>query len=236
MWRGPSERAAVRPERGFTLLEALVSAVLFLSVIAGMYLLYTTMLGTMSRGELKSDLQQNARVSLDQMVREIRMAGFDPDTALAKVVLPPRTAIRAATGTCLSFVSYRLDRSTTPPKEKSAQITYDLSGTILRRREDPWDGSQAFSGGRAQPLAELVNTLAFTYYDATNSVLAPHSWTSTQRCPPATGAAARASLQLDYSQLRRIRRVSVALMTRGSRPGMVSDSYTLTSDVRLRNR
>ncbi len=236
MWRGPSEWTTVRPSRGFTLLETLISAALFLLVITGIYLLYTTMLGTMSRGELKSDLQQNARVSLDQMTREIRMAGYDPDTALSKVVLQPKTAIRAATSRCLSFVTYRLDRSTTPPREKSTQITYDLGGTTLRRREDPWDGSQAFSGGSAQPLAELVNTLAFTYYDADNSVLAPYNWTSMQRCPPAAGAAAQAGVQLDYSQLRQIRRVSITLVTRDSRPGIFSEFYTLTTDVRLRNK
>lgn len=237
MWRGPSERTAGPRNRGFTLLEMLVSAALFSLVITGIYMLYTTMLSTMSRGELKSDLQQNARVGLDQMTRELRMAGYDPQVAIPKVALQPKTAIRAASGGCLSFVTYSLDRSTSPATEKSTQITYDLSETTLRRQEDPWDGTSVFSsGGGAQPLAESMNSLAFTYYDANNNVLTPYSFTSTQRCPPTAGAAALAIVQLDYSQLRLIRRVAITLAARDSRPGVLSEFYTLTSDVRLRNK
>lgn len=237
MWRGSNERAAVSRNRGFTLLETLISAALFSLVITGVYLLYTTMQNTMSRGELKSDLQQNARVGLDQMTREIRMAGYDPgDDALSKVTLQPKTAIRAASGGCLSFVTYSLDRSTSPATEKSTQITYDLSETTLRRRQDAWDGSQAFSGGSAQPLAESVNSLTFTYYDASNAVLTPYSFTSKQRCPPDPNAELQAIVQLDYLQLRQIRRVAITLQTRDSRPGVSSEFYTLTNDVRLRNR
>lgn len=237
MWRGPSERAAVPRTRGFTLLETLISAALFSLVITGVYLLYTTMQNTMNRGDLKSDLQQNARVGLDQMTREIRMAGYDPEDALSKVDLQPKTAIRAASGGCLSFVTYSLDRSTTPAIEKSTQITYDLDGTTLRRRTDSWDGSgKAFSGGSAQPLAESVSALTFTYYDASSAVLTPYSFASKQRCPPDAKADSQAIIQLDYLQLRQIRRVAITLVTRDSRPGVSSEFYTLTSDVRLRNK
>ncbi len=232
MLRVPSERLFWKRHRGFTLIETLVSAALFSLVIAGVYLLYTTMQSTMSRGELKSDLQQNARVALDQMAREIRMAGYDPSGAIPAVTPQPKAAIRAATPGCLSFVADVSASGT------SKQITYDLNGTTLRRRVDNWDGaSNAFVlGGGAQPQAESVNLLTFTYYDGYDQVLTPASWTSSQRCPPVTGAASQSIVQLDYWQMRQVRRVAIAVQTRDARPGVPSEFYTLTSDVRLRNR
>jgi len=228
MWPGPSDLSAGRP--GFTLLETLISAALFSFVVVGVYSLYTTMQSTMARGELKSDLQQNARVALDHITREIRMAGYDPSGAIPAVVLLPKAAIRAAASGCLSFVAYN------PTSGASTQITYDVNGSTLRRRVDAWDAANlAFSGGSAQPLAESVNLLTFSYYDAYNVVLTPASWTSTLRCPPVAGAPAQALVQLDYSQMRRLRRVGVLVQTRNSRPGVFSEFFTLTSDVRLRN-
>ena len=236
MSRGLSERRFRRWDRGFTLLETLITTTIFSIVIAGVYLLYTTMQSTLSRGELKTDLQQNARVALDRMVQEFRTAGYDPSGAIPVVTLQPRAAIRGASGTCLSFVAYNTSSGV------SAQITYDLSGTTLRRREDPWCAASTCFGTcgvspcnaiSPQPLAESVNLLTLQYYDAYNQVLTPYS-TTTQGCPP--GATAQTFTQLGYWQMKQIRRVAITLRTRDSRPDVFSEFYTLTSDVRLRNR
>ena len=237
MSRGTSEWPSGQRTGGFTLVETLIAAALFSVVMTGVYVLYTTMQSTLSRGELKSGLQQNARVGLDRMIQEIRMAGYDPSGAIGAnfdlmKTLPPKAAIRAGSSTCLSFVSYR------PSTITSAQITYSFSGTTLYRREDPWSGSPdyQFSGGSPQPQAEPVNNLTFTYYDANNAVLTPVSWTSTQRCPPTAGASSQAIVQLDYFQMNQIWRVAIVLRTSDSRPGVSSEYFTLTSDVRLRNK
>ncbi|HSB80716.1 MAG TPA: prepilin-type N-terminal cleavage/methylation domain-containing protein [Candidatus Methylomirabilis sp.] len=224
----PSERLLGRWGRGFTLLETLITTVLLSIVMGGVFLLYTTMQNTLSRGELQTDLQQNARVAMDRMVQEIRMAGYDPSGVIPLVTLQPKTAIRAASSGCLSFVADVTGSGT------ARQVTYDLNGTTLRRKEEPWDGASAFSGGGgAQPLAELVNLLTFTYYDAYNQLLTPYS-TTTQGCPP--GSTTQTFTQLDYLQMKQIRRVAITLQTRDSRPDVFSQFYTLTSDVRLRNR
>jgi prepilin-type N-terminal cleavage/methylation domain-containing protein len=230
----PSERLFGRCRRGFTLLETLITTVLFSIVMAGVFLLYTTMQTTLSRGELMTDLQQNARVAMDRMVQEIRMAGYDPSGAIPVVTLQPRAAIRGASSGCLSFVAY----STT--SGASAQITYSLSGTKLMRRQDPWCAPNTCFGtcgscatSSPQPLAESVNLLTLTYYDDYNQILTPYS-TTTQGCPP--GAATQTFTQLDYGQMKQIRRVAISLQTRDSRPDVFSQFYTLTNDVRFRNR
>jgi prepilin-type N-terminal cleavage/methylation domain-containing protein len=231
MWHGWNERHFRQRSRGFTLLETLITTALFSIVIVGVYLLYTTMQNTLTRGELKTDLQQNARIAMDRMVQEIRMAGYDPSGAIPVVALPPQAAVRAASGGCLSFIAYN------PTSGASAQITYYLDGTDIRRREDPWDVTDhAFSGGSGQPLAESVSLLTFRYYDAYNGVITLLPITSTQRCPPEAGAPAQSMVQLDYVQMKQVRRVGITLQTRDSRPGVFPELFTLTSDVLLRNR
>src|SRR5574341_1350404 len=181
MLRRQSERLFRRGPRGMTLAEVLIGAALFSMVAGSAYALYLAMTDTLNRGELKADLQQNARVGLSQMTKEIRMAGHDPNGAIPLVALLPKAAIRAATANCLSFVTSGKDtgdrdKDGIKDEDWSVQITYDLSGSTLRRRVDPWNATDkfagdAFSGGSFQPLAGSLSLLSFTYYDANNQIL-----------------------------------------------------------------
>lgn len=234
-----NDRRFGRGIRGVTLLEVLISSALFAFVMGGVYLLYTTMLGTLNRGELAADIQQNARVGLSRMVQEIQMAGYDPSLAIPQVALDPKDAIRAASPSCLSFVAYLLSHPPSgPPTEVSYQITYHLSGTTLRRQAGEWNAAAlAFTaGGGAQPLAEKVDRLEFTYYDQHGQAIGAQPWASSHRCPPVAGAAAQTTLQLDFKQMRLVRRVGITLRTRDTRPGVLSEFFTLSADVHLRNR
>lgn len=211
------------------MLEVLVATALFAAVMAGAYLLYVTMQGTMTRGEMKSDLHQNARVGMDRMTQELRMAGYDPENALQQVLSQPFNEIRAAGATCLSFVTYR----THGVSEKSVRVTYRVSDTALQRREDDWDpGTKTFSASSTQPLANAVSQLAFTYYDAFNRTLKP-SGAVVGGCP--SGTVPWIQL-LDSKQAGQVRRVGVTLRTLGTRARVAPESYTLTSHVYLRNR
>lgn len=215
------------------MVETLISSVLFAFVIAGVYSVYTAMQGTLTRGEMKADLQQNARIGLGRMVSEIRMAGSDPSGVLSSALPPPRAAIRAAAAGCLSFIA---------PDElgNTKQITYSLDGPNLRRREQPWNSSEStFTGGSVQPVAEAMHQLLFTYYDQHNKVIAPAAWSSTHACPPDKNATTIASVtQLTYWQMQQIRRITIALRTWKDPqvPGLAPEFFTLTTDVRLRNR
>lgn len=71
----------VRPAAGFSLLELLIVSAIFLVVMMGVYLVYESNQTLFLRGEAKSDLQQNARIALDRLTREFRMAGFGVPTA-----------------------------------------------------------------------------------------------------------------------------------------------------------
>ncbi len=231
-----------------TLVETLIGALIFAFVSAGVYLLYTTMQNTMSRGELMSDLQQNARISLAQMTQEIRMTGYDPSGVipLISTTTPPQSAIRSAMPGCFSFVADWQGDGT------ADQITYTIGTSdkcvspCLRRRVDSWDSAHnVFGVGSFQPLAggtlvnvatfTAVSVLTFTYYDSNNQVLDPGTVPpSTRQCPPASSAGASVQ-QLTFDQMRLVRRVAITLKAQGSRPGIFAEFFTLTSDVRLRN-
>jgi hypothetical protein len=81
-----------------------------------------------------------------------------------------------------------------------------------------------------------VNRLEFSYYDQHGQAIVAQPWTSTHRCPPVAGAAAQTLPQLDFKQMRLVRRVGITLRTRDTRPGVFSEFFTLTADVHLRNR
>ena len=229
MWPASGEAGPRARLRGFSVLEVLVATALFAVVMAGVYSLYVAMQGTFTRGEMKSDLHQNARVGLDRMVQELRMAGYDPENALQQVANQPFNEIRAAGGSCLSFVTYRKHVAS----EKSVRVTYSISGTTLRRQEDDWDpAAKVFSAASTQPLANAVSQLTFTYYDAFNRILKP-SGAVVGGCP----SGSLPSIQLlDSVQAGRVRRVAITLRTLESRARVAPESYTLTSHVYLRNR
>ncbi|MCX5735522.1 MAG: prepilin-type N-terminal cleavage/methylation domain-containing protein [candidate division NC10 bacterium] len=248
----PTSLRALRGRSGVTLIEALITTVLFSLVMSGVYVFYTTMQGTLSRGEMKTDLQQSARIGLNRMVREIRMLGYDPESAIATLIrdnpsmnLGPRplldAAIRAASPDCFSFVTYYNDNSSPPAVLRTIQVTYTLGPRpalpklpTLQRQQDAWDAtSRTFTLSSTQPQAESVNLLSFMYYDQSNGILSP-SGGLTYKCPP--GSSYQPSSQLDYSQIRAVRRVAITLQTQGSPFRAAAEFYTLTGDVYLRNR
>ena len=234
MFRDPDRRFP-RSSAGFSLVEMLVSTALFSLVLASMYLLYTTMLGTMSRGEMFSDLQQNARVGLQRMVQDVRMAGYDPSNAIPLLAPAPQGFIRAATAGCLSFIGYQVQASA----DLTYQISYYLDGTTLKRRAEPWAASAFGDSGGAQPLAENILALSLTYYDLDNREIVPGVWTASHQCPLPTFSAVPPSAtltQLTYSQLAQVRRIGISIRSRDSRPRTSPEFYTLNTYVQLRNR
>ena len=217
-----------------TLIETLIGMALFAMVSTGLYVLYTAMLSTYTKGEVRAEMQQNARVVMAQIVQDIRAVGYDPSGALPLVGVPPNAALRAAQATCFSFVGVIAPGGA----EASVQITYqyDSSTNTLRRQVDPWNGGlSAFTGGSLQPLSTSIQSMQFTYYDANGSALALTTQIAPQFCPPAlTGTTTPP--QLSYEDLRRVRRVGITVRARASVFRATDEVYVLTSDVDLRNR
>ena len=65
-----------KASRGVTLIELLIALVISSILIAGLYRVFVSQQASFATQEQVVDMQQNVRVAVNQMIREIRMAGF----------------------------------------------------------------------------------------------------------------------------------------------------------------
>ena len=96
-------------QRGFTLTELLVALAMLGLVLTGVYTLQQQGLYSYMIGSAKVEAQQNARIALDLMIRELRSA----------------TSVTATAAGDLTFVD-----------QNSVTIRYNLNGTALQRTEN----------------------------------------------------------------------------------------------------
>jgi len=218
---------ALRGAGGFTLAETLIAAAIGAVILVGLYLVYDVNQMTFIKGEQLADLQQNARIGIDRIVREVRLAGFYPENP---PVIPPvcPTAIQSATATSIRFLA-DIDSD---GKTERVQYTYsgctpDCAADPPRIQRERWreltggacdaDASWWPSGG-AQPFTERVAAnppgIAFAYFDsAGNPIPAP----------------------VIPSSLGNIRRISITITTQDAQTGSTAQPFTLRAEVRPRN-
>jgi hypothetical protein len=233
---------------GTTLIEVLISSALFALVIGGVYLLYTTMQATLSRGELMTDIQQNARVGMNRLVQDLRNTGNDPNNTLPNpeglnAGQFPNGPLRSAGPDCVAFIAPSRDVNNQPISVRVSYYRYNSAanpgGNTLGRRADNWGGA-AYPTSAVQPLAETVVSLAFLYYDANNNLLTPQqnmTVPSVLNCPPGNPAAGNAGnvTRLTLNQLDQVRRIAVTIQTQTQGSGIQPLSYAVASHVDLRN-
>jgi Tfp pilus assembly protein PilW len=149
-------------------------------VLLGLYVVYETNQSTYMRGEGRADLQQNARVALDQMTREFLMAGYDPTKVLANPglynnpsgVIIGNYAIQSPGATSVRF----LTDSDGDNNTEVIEFAYDAGNKRITRRMGEWNGS-TWSGWEPanlsiKPITEdnTINSLTFIYRDEANAV------------------------------------------------------------------
>lgn len=250
---------------GLTSLEVLAASTIFLIVLFAIYLMYESNEASFAKGEVKTELQQVGRTALDTMTRDLRLAGYGVPgvpcpgtiTAIASATATPisfladlenvSTSLSAAANTNAASLSvssvsgfavnnsiYLTEGSKCQPlsvtsvdtTNKALGISPGLSasygtGSLVTR---PRTVAYAFSQGTitrdlgdgtgAQVLAEKVQSLTLQYFDQTDTEILPATLSS---------------------NLGNIRRIKVTVAVAGAVPRQGVQTYTLTSDVRLRN-
>ena len=142
---------------GFSMVEMLLVlgalAVLFGAIYSG----FERLNRSYTAENAKAGTQQGARIGVETMVQDMRLAGLNPlGTAGAGVV--------AATPTSFQFTAdVNFDGVLDAPFE---DITYDLNGTDLRQRN-------LYLDPNPEVLLENVSDLAFTYFDDTGAAIPP---------------------------------------------------------------
>ncbi len=155
----------IHNQRGFTLLEMLISSAIFAVVLFAIYTMHITNQDTSTRGVNKIEVQQNARVAKERMAREIRMAGYDPSSAILSQA--SQTALQVASGNFITLIADVTGDGV------SDRVTYRLQGNQLIRETASWVGATWTPNPPAtSELADDVIALSFSYYDGNNNVTA----------------------------------------------------------------
>jgi prepilin-type N-terminal cleavage/methylation domain-containing protein len=141
---------------GFSMIELLIVIGILAILFTFMYKGFERLNRYYTAENVKASTQQSARIGVEMMVQDIRLAGLNPrGTAGARVVAATPTSFQFTADLNLNGV---IDYTITPPFE---DITYALNGTRL----------QQTSQLGTETLLEDVNTLAFTYLDDTGTAI-----------------------------------------------------------------
>jgi hypothetical protein len=138
---------ALRGEEGVTFAELLVAAALTGLILGGATLLLIQGQQAYLVGANQLEVQQNARIGIERVIREIRSAGYNPKGVAFTAVLNP-------TPTGMTLQSDADGNGVLGPGDV---VTYLLVGSTLQRTPNDGTGNQ--------PVIEGVQALNFTYLD-----------------------------------------------------------------------
>ena len=217
---------SLRGQDGFTLVELMVAMSIFLLILVGIFQVFDPSRNAYQVSERKLGVQQNARVAMDRMARQIRMAGYFPENTDAATGNDLSNSIQVATESGLA-VSGDLDML-----GASQVYTFCLDATGLRRVRGAIGAGASYLCANGDLMAESVTALRFAYFDsANNPVPNPPGATFNLDAQGMGGAPAF----VNVAERSAVRRIVIMVTARENVPNQPAQTYTLTSDVRLRN-
>ena len=187
---------------GFTMIETMFTLTIFMLVLLGVYQVLDSGHSTYTRGTKKQDVQQTARLAMDEMVKRFRMAGYiseNFDTPnLAADIAPARFGVYVATSTVLAVYgdmdgTYQIPATPLPWSNVFLYCFYkknatDTTGLLLAKKGTTpaggTDGRVTLANYQCNcapltdctqggdVLADNVTDLQFTYFDANNNQIA----------------------------------------------------------------
>jgi type II secretory pathway component PulJ len=203
-----ARRHMCKEERGFTLVEVLVSAMMMFGVLFALYAIFDVSVRAFGYGSDRLEAVGNARLAIGRMEREIRAAypyDLTSDPPRRYLFLDPADPAKPAVPTA-TRIAFGNETGGDRKIGATEIIGYYLSGHDLKRSK----------GGSVQTLVDSVPTdgLRFT------------PCRSPDDCPPALPITDEAEI--------RLLRIELAVDVR--RRGQDSTRQTLVTDVYLRNR
>ena len=199
---------------GFTIVELLLTMVIAGLVLGAIYTVFTSSNRSYHTQDRVVDTQQGLRVGLDFMVRDIRLAGLDPqETGLF--------SIEQATANLIQFSS-DLNMDGVVDEDNRERVAYQIAGSQMQRCN--LDTSYQDNPGAPppdrvpltwDPLIENVSNLTFQYLDSSGNDLGA----------PGT----------DTTVLANIRTVVITMTTQGTDAEGQTFDRTLNTRVICRN-
>jgi prepilin-type N-terminal cleavage/methylation domain-containing protein len=219
--------AQLRNQDGFTLVEMLVAISIFLLILVGVFQIFDPSNKAYMATERKLGVQQNGRVAMDTIVRQIRMTGYFPENIDTNPANDLSNRIQAASESALA-VAGDLDGS-----GSSSVFTFCRDGGGLKVVKGPLGTAASYTCSTGSVLAESVTSLSFAYFDSANNPI-PNP-------PPAAynldnQALGGAPTFVTTTERAAVARIVIKLTARENVPGgQPAQTYDLASDVRLRN-
>lgn len=196
---------------GFTLVEVLIAMSISLVVITALYSAFTLQYKHINVQEQVAEMQQSARVAMDRMIKDIRMAGYNPTRAVAS---PAIGIINAAADSIQFTLDVTNAAGTGIPEGDTQDMNENITFGIFTAGDIQRLGRKATAGGNYQTMAEHVQSILLTYYDRNGNIL-----TTPVSAP---------------SEIRRIK-VSLTVRTAKQDPNYGYRTFTLESFVTPRN-
>lgn len=173
--------AGPRPQRctdatGYSLIELLISMAVLTLLLGGLYSVLFQSQATFDSQQDEVAIRQQARVGVDKLTNELRLAGYDMGNL--------DDALTAGTTTSITFVADIDDGSADPPCgvafEDAAdggaeRVTYRAQEGELLRTVDCWDGGTWTNEYTDQVVARNVlgDNPLFRYYDSDGNEIVP---------------------------------------------------------------
>jgi len=151
-------------EGGFTLLEALISLAVFAVILIPLLTVYDTTQQSYVRGEARVDLQQNVRVAVDEIMRDVRLGGYDPSNAInAQTIQQP---LQPVTGSALSGAELRVIADVNGDGTTDC-VAYRLSNGQILRRQANWGTGACTWTAAESAVADNITGLTIAYFPKT---------------------------------------------------------------------
>jgi len=209
--------------KGLTMIELLVSVTIFLVVLLAIYQLFDTSHATYQSGTRKQEVQQQARLAMDEMVRALRMAGYVPENYDADLTNDLTGTARLHVATANSIAAF----GSLEGGNQSTVFLFCVSGnTVVKKVSVNTADAATYTCNNADVLADSVTLLRFAYFDGNGAQLAGNLDGKT------LGAAMDLAPRLQRDG---VRTIVITLQITEPVPRQQPQVYTLTSTVRLRN-
>jgi type IV pilus assembly protein PilW len=156
-------------KKGFTAIEMLVSLAIMSIALGSIYGLYMSHVGVYTTESVASRVQQNVRSSINIMVRDIRMAGLDPEaTGIFAIQQAEAQTIRLTADRDMDGALDDPDLSDGSDDSDLEQIAYTYDGSnvlqmILYHADNTIESQDT--------LVDNVANLTFTYLDESGNDL-----------------------------------------------------------------
>ncbi len=153
-------------EDGFTILEALISLAIFAVIFIAVLQVYDGTQQGYVRGEARVDLQQSVRVAMDEVMHDVRLAGYDPSNAITAQTI--KYPLQPVSGSTLSTTELRLIGDVNNDGTTDCVGFRLVEGQINVRRTNWSAGACTWTAGEWY-VAYNISGLTITYYPATGT-------------------------------------------------------------------